>query len=416
MSVAEIPSRSPRTRLEALLADTDRDDAAGALVTGEQPEIALERRTSTSTNSAGVRTSTARPPPSSDVIPCHVSGMPADEASHAAGGTAWVRILSYSQPLMDRLTRLRDAAADIVQRLEMTPPEVADRLARARDTGYWRSLAPGLSIGGADAPPAFAVDEERLRAAASQLRHDRYFRTPPLLSADTLASLNRTVDAVMAAGWPAVFAMLYDEPWHCCRLPALARVLEGHFRSGFAQIPHLWVHIVPAVSGAVGWMPHFDGFRQARVSVWLALTDATVDNGCIHIVPPDTLPAVFRTTNIEATIVMSDILKAMQGTRAMPVAAGAALGWEFDVFHWGGRAVNPREARRAISMEFLSSAHPPESDETPLLDVSGPLPAFDERLRIVASALRTYAKREPVMRRFRALADQLAAQPHVPGQ
>lgn len=310
---------------------------------------------------------------------------------------------------MDRLTRLSDAAADIIRGLEMTPGEVADRLALARDIEYWRRVTTGAAIGGGGAAPTFAVDEPGLRAAASQLRHDGYFRTPPLLSADTLALVNRAVESVMAAGWPAVFAMLYDELWRCCRLPAIARLLEGHFGSEFSQIPHLWVHIVPAVSGALGWMPHFDGFRQGRVSVWLALTDATVDNGCIHIVPPDALPAVFRTTDIDETVVMRDVLKAMQGTRAMPVAAGAALGWEFDVFHWGGRAVNPREPRRAISMEFLSSAHPPESDETRLLDVSGPLPSFGERLRIVAGALQIYAKREPVMRRFRALADQLAS-------
>ncbi|MCU1382695.1 MAG: protein involved in biosynthesis of mitomycin antibiotics/polyketide fumonisin [Acidobacteria bacterium] len=309
---------------------------------------------------------------------------------------------------MDRLTRLSDAAAEIIQRLELAPDELADRLTRARDIGYWQHLVPDAAIGRGTPAAPLPIADDALSAAAADLRHDRYFRTPPLIGPLSLATINRAIDIVIAAGWPPVFAMVYDELWDCCRLPAIAQLLEGHLGAGYRQIPHLWVHIVPAVSGAMGWMPHFDGFRKARLSIWLALTDATADNGCIHLVPPDTLPDSFRTTDVDEPVLMRDVLKAMQGTRALPVPAGGALGWEFDVFHWGGRATNPRQARRAISMEFLAAAECAEADETPLLAVTAPLPDFATRLRIVASGLQTYAKREPGLRRFRALADRLA--------
>jgi hypothetical protein len=309
---------------------------------------------------------------------------------------------------MDRFTRLSDAAAGIIRNLELPPGDLAVRLMRARDIDYWRELVPGASIGDGAPSPPLAIDADALSAAADSLRGDRYFRTPPLLSAASLAAVNRAIDLVMAAGWPPVFAMVYDQLWDCCRLPALARLLEGHLGAGYRQIPHLWMHIVPAVSGAMGWMPHFDGFRDARVSVWLALTDATVDNGCIHLVPPDTLPDSFRTADPDDPVLMRDVLKAMQGTRAMPVEAGAALGWQFDVFHWGGRATTPRQSRRALSMEFLAATQAAEADETPLLDVRAPLPDFATRLSIVAFGLQTYEAREPGLRRFRALANRLA--------
>ena len=309
---------------------------------------------------------------------------------------------------MDRHTQIGAAAAEILRRLELTPAEVADRVARARDAAHWRALAPELAVGDDRAVSPLPVADDAMRETASQLRHDRYFRTPILIAPGVLAAMNRALDRVTAAGWPPVFVMVYDAFWRACRVPALARLLEAHFESDFVQIPHLWIHIVPAVGGAIGWMPHFDGLRQARVSVWLALTDATVDNGCIHIVPPEVLPEVFRTTNLDTTVVMSDVLRAMHGTRAMPVRAGAALGWEFDVFHWGGRAVNPLSERRAISMEFLSAAHAPEADEVPVIANRGALPSFEERLQVIALALQTYANREPLMRRFRPIADQLA--------
>lgn len=304
---------------------------------------------------------------------------------------------------------MRDVVADILDKTEMTADELAERLERARDLAYWRTLSTDLSVDGNEPAPASVATDTELRTAVAQFRTDRYFQTPPLLAATTLGSLNRAIDVVTAAGWPAVFALVYDGLWHCARQPAIGHVLESHFGAGYSQIPHVWIHVVPPVSGAVGWMPHFDGFRQARVSVWVALTDATVDNGCIHIVPPDVLPPAFRTTDLETRLTMSDVLKAMHGTHALPVSAGAAVGWEFDVFHWGGRAVNPRGARRSMSMEFLAAGQAPEADETPLIGVEGPLPAFEERLRVVAIGLRAYAKREAASRRYRVLADRLLA-------
>jgi hypothetical protein len=124
-------------------------------------------------------------------------------------------------------------------------------------------------------------------------------------------------------------------------------------------------------------------------------------------VPSSKLPDSFRIKDVTPDIPMPDVLRAMHATRAMPVPAGAALGWEFHVFHWGGRAVNPKTSRRALSMEFLAAPEQPEPDEQPLLDPDAGLPGLGYRLRAIGIALDTYSKREPLSLRFRPLGQRL---------
>src|SRR4051794_38066666 len=180
------------------------------------------------------------------------------------------------------------AAAELLQHATaLSATEVADRLARVRDIDYWRRLAPDLSIGSALIPAAADGDTGARHTAAARLRRDRYCSMPSVVSAADLAIINRSIDVVVAAGWPGIFAIVYDAPWQCCRLPGLAEVIGRYFGGSFMQIPRLWMHIVPAVSGAAGWKPHFDSQVPGRLSVWIALTDATVDNGCMHLVPTE---------------------------------------------------------------------------------------------------------------------------------
>ena len=299
-----------------------------------------------------------------------------------------------------------------MQQHDFTPAEVAARLERARDITYWRGLAPGLHIGSSAPLPrggGVDVDDEALSSAAAHMRAVKYCAMPALFSAADLADVNRAVDGVVAEGWPAVFAILFDETWRCCRSAALTGMLEQFFGGPFVQLPQFWIHLVPAVSGARGWKPHFDSLEPGRVSVWIALTEATLENGCMHLIPPDALPASFQTKEFMPAIPIDDVLRALQATRALPAPAGAALAWEHEVFHWGGRATDPRSPRRAMSLEFLGPGVEPTPDELPTLSTTGDLPSFDERIRFVAAALRLYGTFEPLARRFIALADGLRA-------
>jgi hypothetical protein len=304
--------------------------------------------------------------------------------------------------------RVRDAVAGLLESAQWPEREANRRAALAADGDYWRRLAPDLPIESGDPPPDLA-ESPGVRGAIEQLREDGYFQLPTVVPADTLARLNWAIDAVKADGWPAVFAWVYDPLWTCARAPAIVRVVESRLGVGCAQLPHVFVHIVPSAAGASGFSPHFDGFVQGRLSVWLALTDATLENGCMHLVPTHALPVPFRASTLSTvdTVSVEDAFRALQATRALPARAGSALGWGFDVLHWGGPCVTPGVARRALSMEFLPVDDPPGVDDTPLIALDGPLPAFVHRLRMIAAAIRTYAPFDPSLARYQGLAKRL---------
>src|SRR5207244_2616081 len=106
--------------------------------------------------------------------------------------------------------------------------------------------------------------------------------------------------------------------------------------------------------GASGWPPHCDDAnRPNRVTVWIPLSDATLDNGCMYVVPRDRAAA--------------DADARLQACRALPAAAGSILGWNFDVLHWGSTCTRPGEPRIAISQEFIAPGAATAADELPLV-------------------------------------------------
>lgn len=298
---------------------------------------------------------------------------------------------------------LRAIALDLAAQFQLEPADVAARVERARDVKYWQSLSPQIHIGDAAALDAAPISSTALDRCAQAFHRDRYFQSPRLFGSASLQRLNTIIDAVMGAGWPAVFAIVADEFWQCARMPAIAEIVESRIGES-RQALQLWIHVVPAVDRAGGWMPHFDGMRDERVTVWIALTDATLDNGCMYLVPPDSLPASMKTMDLEARIAMPDVMSTLHGARALPVDAGAAIGWDFDVLHWGGRTARPESSRRAMSLVFVGASQTPHADEEPLLPLTGELPPFEMRLRAIARAITLYGEREPMARRFTPVA------------
>ena len=301
---------------------------------------------------------------------------------------------------------LEAIAQQMARDARLSTEDVDARLAQVRDPRYWEQLSPEIDIQRRASIDDVPVDPVAQADYEGFLSEERYFETPVLLAPGTLAHLNRVIDAVTAAGWPEVFALVSDAFWLVPRIPAIRHLVESRIGAGYKQIPHVWVHVVRKVDGAGGWQPHFDGFRPNRLSVWVALTDATTTNGCMFLVPPRSLPESFRTLKIE-TLQTVHVLRAMHATRALPVPAGASVGWDFDVFHWGGRASRPGAPRRSLSMEFMGVNESPDADEVPVVSLDDPLPSLDVRLKIIGIGLDTYAKRDPLSARFRALAQGL---------
>jgi hypothetical protein len=308
---------------------------------------------------------------------------------------------------MDAPDRVRAIVSDLMAQAQMSDADVRVRAELARDPGYWRRIASGLSIG--NAPPAAprTMAPDALDAARRHFADEGYFQTPVLIGAQKLARLNHAIDAVVAAGWPPVFAWVYDELWALARLPDVSDLVASQLGPGYSQIPHIWTHVVPAIVGSAGWPPHFDGPTTGRASIWIALTDASLSNGCMHVVSRRKLAPAFDSEQLDtAQVRLADALRALHGVRALPAPAGSALGWTFDVLHWGGPCLSADRARRALSMEFIIAGAAFNPGETPL-PMDGPFPTFRDRLQMIATAVISYEKFEPGLIRYRAVANAL---------
>ena len=252
--------------------------------------------------------------------------------------------------------RARAIAAELLAQAQMPDGQVAERARFAADPQYWSGLAPEMSVGNAPRAASRSVPVATLDAVRRHFATDGYFQTPPLLDQSDLARLNGAIDAVTGAGWPPVFAWVYDAFWVLARLPDVSDLLASQLGAGFSQIPHVWTHVVPATVGATGWPPHFDGPSRGRASIWIALTDATLANGCMHLVPRRRLSDAFTTEPLDTgRVPLVDALRALHGVRALPAPPGAVLGWTFDVLHWGGACLSAEGTRRAISLEFIAA-------------------------------------------------------------
>ena len=101
-----------------------------------------------------------------------------------------------------------------------------------------------------------------------------------------------------------------------------------------------------------GWL---DDGRPGLITVWIALTEATVDNGCMYILPTDLDPTV------------PDDLKAREigrytlpGIRAMPASPGSMFCWSTRLLHWGAKTSVPDASPRQRE-HFLEQQQGPSS-------------------------------------------------------
>jgi len=303
----------------------------------------------------------------------------------------------------------------LLEQARLGADDVRVRLEEALAPAYWKTLGPSLSIDG-DGEQAVMeetpLDDRRHSELLGRLTGEGYFQTGAILPPSTITRMRECVERLKKKGWPPVFAFVYDEFWQVARAPSLVRLLSGALGAGYRQVPRVWLHYVTPQTGASLWPPHFDGYRRGnRVTVWVPLSDATLDNGCIYVIPKNLTPrgiadAFARLERIS----VADAQTLLQGSRALPSPAGTVLGWDFEVIHWGSPCSRSEEPRIACSQTFIAGREEPAPDEIPLLDGHRSLPAFSQRLRTIAEAIRSYQRFEVMMIRYLGLAERLLAQ------
>ena len=251
---------------------------------------------------------------------------------------------------------------------------------------FWRALAPWLHVGAPEstAPPYSPPPP----AQPIPWPATGYLELDALLDPAAALALSRAVTALHARALHPTFLYVYDEAWHVVESlrPRLAPLLGGDFD----VLADVWAwHIDPRTDPG-GWPIHrgvYDDVRDPAgtpglVNVWIALTDATERNACLHMVPlprdphyPGDLPNLHGLEDLGL---------------AAPIPAGSALVWNANVAHWGGRC-DSSFSRPRISMSFTLRRR--REIAADILDVRLPLP-FRERLDLIADQFVTYGYKE----------------------
>lgn len=308
---------------------------------------------------------------------------------------------------------LAAVARELEARRMAAAPALAEFRSRVRSRAYWRGLVPQLSVEGAGMRTlqCAGAAPEAVSAAAFALRTRGYFQLDDLLRPEMVATLRQAVETLAEQQWPLGFTYVYDEFWQLARIPAMQALLRAHLGEDCVQWPGIWTHRIQPERGSHGWAPHVDskaqGTQTEALGVWFPLSDATLDNGCMYVVARDFAPpGIAENLASLETVKREDLRRLLQSARALPARAGAVLGWDQNVLHWGSRCQGTGDPRISTAMEF-ASARQAALQKRPGIALRGPLPAFEQRLHLIAESLLSYVRFEPHLAPFEPLAREL---------
>jgi len=259
-----------------------------------------------------------------------------------------------------------------------------------------------LSVDGAAAPVKAAFTRESVALAHRTMREDGFLRVPDAVPRDVIDRLRRGMDTIREQGWPVSFVFLFEEPWLV--LEAMRPLLASFLGEDYVRLAGFWAWFLPPGDGARGWRPHRDSTVPSVradgsldiMTLWIALADATPENGCMYFVPAPRDPAY------RGDLSSMDVVDPAS-VRALPARAGTVLGWTQHLLHWGGRSSAWAEGPRvSLSMEF-------QRPDVPLRNgvISEVVPPFRERARWLGKQIEGYAHMEPPSDELAALARRL---------
>jgi hypothetical protein len=284
--------------------------------------------------------------------------------------------------------------------------ELAARAEELRQRTFWTDQFPRLSVGKPVAGPLVPDDPARQVPAAwrERIQEEGYLVGRDDELARLAPVLVEGVETCHRLGIPPVFVFLFDETWECFR--ALHPVLRSVLGADYKVLPAFWTWRLDPQRGDAGWRPHRDqgraalraDGRPASVTVWVPLTEATPDNGCMYVLPANRDPVYGTEREDHWAIEVPRI-------RALPVAPGEFLCWNQAVLHWGGEvsrfAAHPRIS---MALEFEAADWPPfyRLQMEPFAGVP-----FELRLQLVAKQVLQYRHMAPLPGWLRSLAERI---------
>lgn len=279
--------------------------------------------------------------------------------------------------------------------------EIANTTLEEQSTSpeYWRSVCPDLRVLAPrrDAPDVDAsvpIPPSEVDRFKRSLRSTGYFvsdRHPPsewalpagdATGVDAFTAMASCIVTLRQHGWPGVFVFLFDEPW--LLMQRLASTMRGIFGEDAMMLQVLWAYHVDyndkTHGEKAGWFPHRDrpwhkpeyGPLRPRpdtwppsMNVWVPLTTAAADNGCMYILPKthdeelahaivnSEAAARHKNATGEDMVVQSRPTPfEARAVRSLPAEPGQFMGWDGDVLHWGSQAHEDTVHAKRISINF----------------------------------------------------------------
>src|SRR5262245_47869774 len=201
-------------------------------------------------------------------------------------GMSFIELLALLGGKMLSDGQLKDAMEKLRAQQSVIPENEFENLfQKAIECKYWQTLCPEMGIMNKrhldhhlEGAP---LSSEQVTWACAHLERHGYFHIPGIIARTAVAPMYKAVETVRSLGWPSVFAFVYDEFWAIWRTPSLVKFLSRKLGTGYLQTAPICTYRVDPQTRGSGKPPHVDSMNnEERVSVWVPLNDATIDNGC----------------------------------------------------------------------------------------------------------------------------------------
>ena len=226
------------------------------------------------------------------------------------------------------------------------------------DIQFWKELCPNLTIAEVDrwaTPPEIAIENVR-----DKIVNDGYFHIPFDSWNLPFEEMTRCIQKLKDLDIQPVWCFVYDEFWLLTvKIDAYIKSIHGQ---NYHRLPEIWAwHIDPSKKER-GWKIHregghysaFDDGLPKTLTIWIPLTDATSENGCMCVVPIANDPNFYSTDESYFANWQEDFYDSSK--KILEAKSGDVLGWHPQILHWGKKSTNKNaNPRISISMEFVSN-------------------------------------------------------------
>ena len=252
-------------------------------------------------------------------------------------------------------------------------------------TSFSSNFSPELKL--------FELEKDSIEIFKNNLVTDGYIKLPQLPWDDWFLNIREGIKYLKSRNIPVPFIFTYCEPWMI--QSKLSKVIKSLFGDEYCLLPEFWAWYVDPNNEEAGWGPHrdkgrwslFENGEPISLTVWIPLTDATIDNSCMYVIP----------ANRDSSYLLDDWKKDLidlQNIVALPVKAGSPLIWNSNVIHWGSKSLRKNISPR-ISVAFevqISKIDPFNKPTIKPLEV----PNFENRLKLICKQILQYSHMYPL--------------------